>query len=198
MQHLLFCPRQCALIHIERLWADNRFTAEGNAMHERAHSGEAESRPGVRITRSLPVVSRELGISGQCDIVEFHKSGEVVPVEYKRGKPKAHRADEVQLCAQAICLEETLHISIPLGHLFYGKTKRRTEVVFDAPLRELTKDLAAQLHELIASQKTPPAVYESRKCDACSLIELCQPKQFSRKSDVATWFTRELAATHNL
>ncbi len=106
LQHLLFCERQCALIHIEQLWSDNVFTAEGNLLHERTHEGPDESRPGVRITRSLPVRSLELGLSGQCDVVEFHgKTGEVRLVEYKRGKPKAHSADEVQLCAQALCLE---------------------------------------------------------------------------------------------
>ncbi len=105
LQHILYCPRQCALIHLEQAWADNRFTAEGNQMHARAHDGPDESRPGVRITRSLAVRSLEYGITGQCDIVEFHKNGQVIPVEYKRGKPKAHSADEVQLCAQAICLE---------------------------------------------------------------------------------------------
>ena len=116
LQHLLFCERQCALIHIEQVWTDNEFTAEGNILHERAHNGPDESRSGVRIARGLPVRSFELGLSGQCDVVEFHerKVGgkiveviEVLPVEYKRGKPKAHAADEVQLCAQALCLEES-------------------------------------------------------------------------------------------
>ena len=105
LQHYLFCPRQTALIHLEQAWAENSYTVEGDILHTKAHSDQDESRPDVRITRSLPVVSHRLGFAGQCDIVEFHKAGRIVPIEYKRGKPKTHRADEVQLCAQALCLE---------------------------------------------------------------------------------------------
>ena len=111
LQHLIFCERQCALIHIEQVWSENEFTAEGNILHERTHEGPDESRPGVRITRGLPVRSFELGLSGQCDVVEFHDSGEIVLVEYKRGKPKSHEADRVQLCAQALCLERNAQAS---------------------------------------------------------------------------------------
>ena len=159
LQHLLFCPRQTALIHLEQAWAENRFTAEGQLMHRRAHDGEDESRPGVRITRSLPVVSHLLGVSGKCDIVEFHDDGSVLPVEYKRGKPKSHRADEVQLCAQGLALEEMLSRSLPQGFLFYGQRKRRTVVVFDEALRRLTRETAAALLQLIAERVTPPAFY---------------------------------------
>src|SRR5690625_3527000 len=140
LQHWLFCPRQCALIHVEQVWAENRLTAEGRILHDRAHEGPPETRPGIRITRSLPVRSLALGISGQCDAVEFHDDGSIVPVEYKRGKPQSHRADEVQLCAQSICLEEMLQLppgSIPIGHLFYGQRRRRTAVSFDGTLRKL-------------------------------------------------------------
>jgi CRISPR-associated exonuclease Cas4 len=119
LQHYLFCPRQMALIHLEQAWADNQFTAEGNAIHHKAHDGHDESRPDARLTRSLPVVSRRLGLTGQCDIVEFHADGTVVPVEFKRGKPKAHDADKAQLCAEAICLEEMLGVEIANGFLFY-------------------------------------------------------------------------------
>lgn len=192
LQHWLFCPRQCALIHLEQVWAENRFTAEGRVLHERAHEGSDESRPGVRITRTLPVRSSQLGLSGQCDIVEFHKNGSVVPVEYKRGKPKSHRADEVQLCAQAICLEEMLSVPIERGYLFYGQRKRRTEVVFDSSLRALVERLARELHHLFEDRQTPAAIYESHKCDACSLIHLCQPRAFDRKRGVAAWFTAAL------
>ena len=115
LQHWLYCPRQCALIHLEQAWEENRFTAEGKVMHARAHDAPDESRPGVRITRGLPVRSLRLGLSGQCDVVEFHAGGRILPVEYKRGRPKAHRADEVQLCAQALCLEEMLGAVIPGG-----------------------------------------------------------------------------------
>jgi CRISPR-associated exonuclease Cas4 len=176
LQHLLYCPRQCALIHLDRQWSENRFTAEGRVMHDRAHDGPDESRPGIRITRGLPVRSQALAIHGNCDVVEFHTDGKIVPVEYKRGKPKSHRADEVQLCAQALCLEETLDTAIPAGFLFYGKNKRRNEVLFDPELRALCQDLSDQLHHLIAERKLPAAEYEPRKCDACSLIDICLPK----------------------
>lgn len=230
LQHWLYCPRQCALIHLEQAWAENKFTAEGQTLHKKAHEGPDETKAGVRITRSLPVVSRTLGISGQCDIVEFHaidggnlrsqisdlreiatvsaraESGgnfksqilnlkcsiQVVPVEYKRGKPKSHHADEVQLCAQAMCLEEMLGVTVPGGALYYGEKKRRTEVKFDASLRQITADTAAALHAMIDSRITPLAEYDSRRCDACSLIEICQPKALRFKRGVATWFSNNL------
>lgn len=196
LQHLLFCPRQTALIHLEQVWAENRFTAEGNVVHQKAHDGADESRPGVRITRSLPVVSRALGLAGQCDIVEFHANGDIVPVEYKRGKPKTHDADRVQLCAQAMCLAEMLNADIPQGHLFYGQRKRRTVVEFDATLRALTSETAAALRRLIDSRQTPPAEYAPRKCDSCSLIDHCQPHAFRRKRGAAAWFDAAISADH--
>ena len=192
LQHYLFCPRQAALIHLEQMWADNRFTAEGNVIHQKAHEGQDESRPGVRITRALPVISRRLGVSGQCDIVEFHDDGDIVPVEYKRGKPKAHQADRVQLCAQALCLEETLDTDLRRGFLFYGQRKRRTVVEFDIELRALTVDTAEALHALIESRSTPPAQYESRKCDSCSLLDCCQPKALRLNRGAASWFHNAL------
>lgn len=192
LQHMLFCERQTALIHLEQLWAENRFTAEGRVVHAKADSAVHESRPGLRIARSLPVSSVALGISGVCDIVEFHKDGTVIPIEYKRGKPKAHRADEVQVCAQALCLEEMLEVEIPQAFLFYGKRKRRTPVPLDDDLRSLTRDTADQLHALIASESTPPAKYEARKCDACSLIDHCQPQAFRLQRGAAHWFTTHL------
>ncbi|MGL4400478.1 MAG: CRISPR-associated protein Cas4, partial [Luteolibacter sp.] len=212
---------QCGLIHLEQVWAENKFTAEGQVLHHKAHEGADESKGGVRITRSLSVRSLTLGISGQCDIVEFHPAGEdlrseisdlrednsshfksqisdlkciarAVPVEYKRGKPKSHRADEAQLCAQAMCLEEMLGVPITSGCLFYGEKKRRTVVEFDAPLRELVTETAAALHAMIVSRATPHAEYESRRCDACSLIDLCQPKAMRFKRGAATWFSSAL------
>ncbi len=194
LQHWLFCPRQCALIHLEQVWAENKFTAEGQVLHKKAHEGEDESKAGVRITRSMAVRSLVLGISGQCDIVEFHAAGRVLPVEYKRGKPKSHRADEVQLCAQAICLEEMLSITIPSGAIFYGEKKRRTEIPFDPALRELTAVTAAALHAMLGSRQTPLAEYQPRRCDACSLIDLCQPKALRFKKGTAAWFSAQLAA----
>jgi len=190
VQHFLFCERQCALIHIEQAWAENRYTAEGRVLHEKAHGGPDESRPGVRIARSLPVVSRKLGLSGQCDVVEFHSDGAVVPVEYKRGRPKAHRADEVQLCAQAMALEEMLGVAVPKGFLFYGKTRRRTDVLIDEGLRALTARIAARLHEMIASGITPPADYHPAKCDPCSLVDICQPKLAGKSA--SRWFADNL------
>jgi len=188
LQHLLYCPRQGALIHLEQQWTENRFTAEGRVMHDRAHDGPDESRPGIRITRGLPVRSEKFHIHGICDIVEFHKDGSILPVEYKRGKPKAHRADEVQLCAQAICLEETLETQVSKGFLFYGKQKRRTQVLFDDTLRELTRTTAEDFHRLISEESMPEPVFEAKKCSACSLRETCLPKvpqftpqQFNRR-----------------
>jgi CRISPR-associated exonuclease Cas4 len=192
LQHLIFCERQCALIHIEQVWSDNEFTAQGNILHERTHEGPDESRPGVRITRGLPVRSLELGLSGQCDVVEFHEeSGEVFLVEYKRGKPKSHEADRVQLCAQALCLEEMLRRSVGSGALFYGQRRRRTDVSFDENLRQLTRDSAFRLHALIASGVTPTAVRE-KKCDTCSLLSLCLPDALRLRRGAAAWFERQV------
>ena len=180
LQHLLYCDRQCALIHLEREWSENRFTAEGRVLHERAHDGPDESRPGIHITRGMSVGSEKLGISGQCDIVEFHRNGRIIPVEYKRGKPKSHHADEVQLCAQALCLEDMIeNSSISVGYLFYGKPKRRQEVPLDESLRTLTLQTIEHLHALIRAGITPIASYEKEKCDACSLIDICQPRAIS-------------------
>jgi CRISPR-associated exonuclease Cas4 len=192
LQHLLYCERQCALIHIERVWEENFFTAEGRVMHERAHDGPSESRPGIRIARGLSLASERLGLSGQADIVEFQADGRIIPVEYKRGKPKAHRADEVQLCAQAICLEEMHGVAVPSGFLFYGKTRRRMDVAFDSGLRSLTQALAVRLHALIGSGQTPSPVYETKKCTACSLIEICMPK-LSRCPQASKWFAKEIS-----
>ncbi len=192
LQHWLYCPRQCGLIHLEQAWAENKFTAEGQVLHHKAHEGADESKAGVRITRSLPVRSFNLGISGQCDIVEFHADGRVVPVEYKRGKPKSHRADELQLCAQAMCLEEMLGVQISSACLFYGENRRRTAVEFDETLRQLVSETATALHSMIASRQTPLAEYEARRCDACSLIELCQPKAMRFKRGVQAWFSAAL------
>lgn len=193
LQHLLYCERQCALIHVEQVWAENQFTAEGNVLHEKAHGGQDESKAGVRIVRGLPVRSDTLGLSGECDVVEFHPDGSVLPIEYKRGKPKAHRADEVQLCAQALCLEESLRKPVPEGRLYYGQTRRRLDVVFDRELRALTAETAGRLQELIAAHLTPPALYEERKCESCSLKQLCMPLAMRFQKGAGAWFDRHLA-----
>ncbi len=198
LQHLVYCPRQCALIHVEQAWAENRFTAEGQAMHGRAHEGASETRAGVRIARGLHVASARLGLSGQCDVVELHGDGTVMPVEYKRGKPKAHRADEVQVCAQAMCLEEMLGLadsSIAVGCLYYGRQRHRHVVLLSAELRNLTASLAGQLHRLIAAGRTPPPEYAPAKCDPCSLVDLCRPKALRPGRGAAAWFLEQLTAS---
>ena len=192
LQHWLYCPRQCALIHVEQAWAENKFTAEGRVMHENAHEGADETKAGVRITRGMPVVSMALGLTGQCDVVEFHADGRVLAVEYKRGKPKAHRADEVQLCAQAMCLEEMLGTRIDRGFLFYGEKRRRTDVVFDSDLRELVRLTAGEIRECFDAGITPTAGYEPRRCDACSLIDICQPQAMRFRKGAAAWFSTNL------
>lgn len=195
LQHAVHCLRQAALIHLERLWAENRFTAEGQVLHLSTHKPEARRTRGVRRVSALPLASRRLGIAGVADLVEFHmqEDGETAyPVEYKRGKAKLHRADEVQLCAQALCLEEMSGRSVPEGALFYGETKRRVIVHFDTPLRELTETTIASLRDLFAAERTPPAKYRADRCRACSLIEMCLPKASSRSA--RDWRERTLNA----
>lgn len=189
LQHFVFCQRQCALIHIEQLWGENRFTAEGRVMHEAVHEEGVENRKGVRIERGIPLRSLELGLSGKADVVEFHRNAGtegwiLFPVEYKRGKPKLDDSDMVQLCAQAMCLEEMLNTAITSGAIFYGKTKHRFEVVFDEILRQKVKDFTESLHVFISKGKTPEADY-SVKCNSCSLLEQCLPKVANRRFSVA-------------
>lgn len=184
LQHLRFCPRQCAFIHIERLWVENRLTAEGRAMHEVTHEPGTSTRSGVRTVRALVLRSQALGLQGVADVVEFHQAGgseTPYPVEYKRGKPKENNADAIQLCAQALCLEEMLGISVPEGALFYGQTKRRLAVTIDAALRGETKRLAAELSGLIASGRTPPPEYAPR-CHQCSFYDHCKPQAVTRSA----------------
>ncbi len=192
LQHMLYCPRQCALIHIERHWSENRFTAEGRVLHERADAGAAESRRGLRIERSVSLRSLKLGVSGVADVVEMREDGRPYPVEYKRGRPKAHRADEVQLWAQAMCLEEMIGSPVPEGALFYGRTRRRKVVAFDPVLRELTTQLAADTRRMFGMHQTPAPVFEVRKCSACSLKEACQPQSPRRAGTVDRWLNRAI------
>jgi CRISPR-associated exonuclease Cas4 len=183
LQHAVYCLRQAALIHLERLWAENRFTAEGQVLHLSTHEASARRARGVRRVTGVPLASNRLGIAGVADLVEFRveSAGEIpFPVEYKRGKVKKHRADEVQLCAQALCLEEMTSRPVPEGALFYAETKRRTIVAFDVELRRLTETTIDQLRELFATNRTPAAEYRATRCRACSLIELCRPKASAR------------------
>lgn len=200
LQHLLFCERQCALIHLEQVWEENRLTVEGRNLHERVHERDAESRPGIRIVRALRLRSLRLGLAGVADVVEFHQqsgisgqksTGQPFPVEYKRGRPKCDRSDEVQLCAQAMCLEEMLGCHIPSGALFYGTPRRRAETVFDVSLRELTMATAVRLHVLMDSGITPPPIY-SPKCDNCSLLNLCMPRRTTAGVSVVRYLDRML------
>jgi CRISPR-associated exonuclease Cas4 len=194
LQHAVYCLRQAALIHLERLWVENRFTAEGQVLHRA--SGEPTSRKarGVRRETALNISSRRLGIAGVADLVEFRPAerDEVpYPVEFKRGKPKRHRADEVQLCAQALCLEEMTGSRVSEGALFYAQTKRRVVVRFDAELRRYTEETIASLREVFLSLRTPKAVYSADRCRGCSLLELCHPRSLSRSA--RAWRDRTVA-----
>lgn len=193
LQHILFCERQCALIHVERLWSENRYTAEGRIMHERVHTAASESRGRVRIEFGVPLRCLRLGLVGQADVVEFHhcagshaQSGtwQPFPVEYKRGKAKAENWDRVQLCAQALCLEEMLSVKIVIGALFYGRQRRRQIVAFDARIRQETEETVRRLHELVAAGRTPEPKYTSR-CQRCSFLNVCLPRAVGRKKSVA-------------
>ena len=196
IQHFAFCRRQWALIHIENQWVENERTVDGIIMHEKAHSGDVESRGDAVIMRALRVFSATLGVSGECDVVEFNRNADGIslnghdglwqpyPVEYKRGKPKEHNADEMQLCAQAMCVEEMLCCTIPCGALFYGEPRRRTEVEFTPELRRAVEDSLNEMHDYYKRGYTPKA--KPRKgCTACSLREICLPKMAQRKSVAA-------------
>lgn len=196
IQHFAFCRRQWALIHIENQWVENERTVDGIIMHEKAHSGDVESRGDAVIMRALRVFSATLGVSGECDVVEFNRNADGIslnghdglwqpyPVEYKRGKPKEHNADEMQLCAQAMCLEEMLCCTIPCGALFYGEPRRRTEVEFTPELRRAVEDSLNEMHDYYKRGYTPKAKLR-KGCSACSLKEICLPKMAQRKSVAA-------------
>jgi CRISPR-associated exonuclease Cas4 len=195
LQHFLFCPRQCALIHVEQVWAENRFTAEGSILHAKTDQVASEIRRGVKTVTAVPIRSFRLGVSGIADVVELDKLDgrwQPFPVEYKRGKPKAHRADEVQLCAQGFALEEMFVAHITEGALFYGAERRRTRVTFDSELRALTIRIAVETRTMIASARVPTADYEKKRCDACSLIDICRPKSLGQRNSVAEWLAHQI------
>lgn len=195
LQHYAFCPRQCALIHVEQVWSESGLTAEGRIMHEKVHEQDRESRGNVRIEYGIPLRSLRVGLVGKADVVEFRRvskdTWQPFPVEYKRGKPKLDHCDLIQLCAQALCLEEMLSISVPNGAIFYGRTRRRLDVTFDVALRKETEEAAEKARKLIASGITPPPVYEKR-CKRCSLIEECIPKPIGKKSSVKHYIKRAI------
>jgi CRISPR-associated exonuclease Cas4 len=190
LQHMAFCPRQAGLIHLEQVWEENQRTAEGRTLHERVDEGYREFRRGLRQFSGVRVQSQVLGLYGRLDVVEVEKVADapdtavfldlvgdwrIRPVEFKRGEPKEDDCDRVQLCAQALCLEEMTKSRIPEGSIFYGKIRRRDEVVFDDGLRDRTLQMISEFDKIMKSRHLPPAVWK-KGCRACSLIGICQPK----------------------
>lgn len=205
LQHLIFCQRQWALIHLEQVWVENRLTVEGRHLHDRVDQPEHETRGNVRTVRALPLRSLELGITGRADVVEFHYSDGVTPsplsapcavfpVEYKRGKPKPDRCDEVQLCAQALCIEEMLGVTVTDSALYYGKPRRRHPVAISDDLRRFTRDTILRMHQLYAARVTPQVAYQP-KCENCSLIQICLPKSTGSRQSAAAYLKSSIAET---
>lgn len=184
LQHLVFCPRQWALIHLEQAWEENQLTAEGRLLHECADLPGQSRRHATRTARGVMLESRRLRLTGRADIVEFRP--EPFPVEYKRGKRKPTDCDLVQLCAQALCLEEMLGTAVPQGAIFYGEPRRRQEVIFTPELRFRVETLASTMHQMYASRETPPAE-PGAHCRRCSLVELCLPNATANRSIAARW-----------
>jgi CRISPR-associated exonuclease Cas4 len=195
LQHMVFCPRQCALIHIEQTWVESRLTAEGRIMHEHVHEEGRESRGDIRIEHGVSIRSLRLGLVGKADVVEFHRepdgSWRPFPVEYKRGKPKPDLSDMIQLCAQAMCLEEMLDVHITSGAIFYGRTRRRLDVALDDALRWETEETAKQVRALIESGQTPIPIY-AKRCESCSLLADCLPNTIQKRRSVKSYLKRTL------
>jgi|LSQX01.3.fsa_nt_gb CRISPR-associated exonuclease Cas4 len=208
LQHLAFCERQWALIHLEGLWAENRPTMEGRFLHERVNDPFFdESRGEVLITRSVPLVSYQLGVFGIADVVEFYPTTDTrvgvelptrtglwrpAPVEYKRGYPKPDDRDLVQLCAQAICLEEMLGIAVDMGYMYYWRPRRRQQVAIDEELRLRVYELARKMHRLFQEGCTPPAK-RGTNCRLCSLFDYCLPKLTKRQKSVEDYIHKNIA-----
>jgi len=174
LQHYIYCPRQCGLIHVAQVWSENLHTQKGRREHDRVDVPEYELKSGVRIERALPVWSEKLGLTGKCDVVEFHADGSVYPVEYKHGPRKNGLHDDVQLCAQAVCLEEMLGVTIGEGALYHVKSRLRRVVKIDDDLREQVKQTVLAVHKIINAQSIPEPVF-GKHCDQCSLQEICMP-----------------------
>jgi CRISPR-associated exonuclease Cas4 len=212
LSHLIFCERRFALVHIEQIWVDNQYTAEGSILHERVHSNSAESRRNVRYAFGLSLISRRLGLIGKADTVEFRRtdnskniSGNNVAiqlsgvqglwqpliVEYKSGSPKIGDSNIVQLCAQAICLEEMLNVNIDQGAIFYGKIRKRLNVEFDENLRKKTEHYAERLHTVFRFGKTVPPLKNDKRCKKCSLYPLCMPDVL--KDNIEDYLYRSLS-----
>jgi CRISPR-associated exonuclease Cas4 len=184
LQHLAFCSRQWALIHLEQVWVENVRTAEGRLLHERADLPGESHRANVRTVRGMWLRSETLRLTGRADVVEFRP--EPYPVEYKRGKSKPNDCDTIQLCAQALCLEEMLGASIERGAIFYGNPRRRLEIVFTPQLRGRTEELAATMHRLYRNRETPAAV-PGPYCRSCSLVDVCLPQATAQENGAARW-----------
>jgi CRISPR-associated exonuclease Cas4 len=208
VSHYVHCPRRCALIHLEQAWSENIFTAEGRVLHEKVDSGKKESRGDLKILRSVRLRSLRLGITGIADVVELHRCApseggislpgvngtwRPFPVEYKRGAARDIQCYKVQLCAQAICLEEMLNTRIPEGALFLGERQQRSSVAFTDALRSETEEVCHDVQRLFSSGVTPPAEY-SKRCSSCSLLEACLPKSAGSGKSARAWLTRELDA----
>jgi len=192
LQHYAYCPRQFALIHIEQVWAENYFTAHGNLLHERVDSCEPEQRGNVRYERGVAVKSEQLRLTGKLDLLEIEGKSPVkyFPVEYKRGKPKIEDWDKIQLCAQALCLEEMREVHIDEGALWYWKVRKREPVVFNKTLRNTTLAAIEGAHKILATGNTPPPTDKKKRCKACSLTDLCEPGTF--RSDHSSNYVQDL------
>jgi CRISPR-associated exonuclease Cas4 len=204
IQHFVFCRRQWALIHVERQWQENALTAEGRLLHKRADDPFfTETRKGVITARSVPIASYRLGLAGVCDVVEFTEASEGVhlpgraglfapaPVEYKRGHEKRDPCDEAQLCAQAICLEEMLSTTIPLGYLYYGETRHRVSVELTGELRELVRSMSEEMHAYFKRGYTP-RVKPSKACRSCSLADICLPELLENVLPASKYIQQEI------
>jgi CRISPR-associated exonuclease Cas4 len=198
LQHYAYCPRQFALIHIEQVWADNRFTAEGNILHERVDSGVAEQRKGLRYERGVMLTSQRYGLTGKMDLLEIEAGNppRYFPVEYKRGKPKVEDWDRIQLCAQALCIEEMRETQVTEGAIWYWEVRKREPVMIDDALRAVTISAIDSIFALLLAGKTPPPINDAKRCRACSLVDLCQPHTFVR--DKTEVYIEQLFAEYEL
>jgi CRISPR-associated exonuclease Cas4 len=191
LQHYAFCKRQCALIHIEQVWTENVFTAEGRIMHEKAHEENFRYEKGIKIESGVPIRSLKYGVTGKADIIEYRQNekGERLPfpIEYKRGRPKIEDCDRIQLCAQAICIEEMTGLNVTEGDIFYGRTRRRCSVFFNKELRALTADSIDEIRGFLNKGITPAPDY-SKKCESCSLADNCLPKAIQKKTNMTMYY----------
>ena len=174
LQHYAYCPRQCALIHVEQVFDDNVYTARGQAVHRLVDTPGYEIKAGVKVERALPLWSDRLGLIGKADVVEFHPGGAVFPVEFKHGRKREKIHDDIQLAAQAMCLEEMLHITVPRGAIYHASSRRRREVEITPELRGIVEATVNAVRQMVAQGVLPPPVNDER-CRACSLIDACQP-----------------------